>query len=216
LNLLGLPSVRQQSRRTTVTLSDGKTGYLERPGRADDCLAACLATCLHVPIREVPDPRLDERVAAGESVQEINRSALLALAKSSLTRLSSTRRSRQVQIFDARDVRFQISYHKRQRKEVNGCGLTFVANAQQTVISNSRLRVVGYEVRSAELAPGGRSASVSKARREPAALMLSDTSSFAASGRVCGLPCPIRGVVGMVRADRSGCWPRWPDPGWRG
>jgi hypothetical protein len=67
--------VRRHCARTTVQLPDGAIGYYERPARTDDCFAACLATCLQVPIADVPDPRLDERVRAGESVEEVNRSA---------------------------------------------------------------------------------------------------------------------------------------------
>lgn len=70
----------QRSARRTVTLGDGTIGYFERPGRTDDCFAACLATCLQVPLDEVPDPRLDERLRAGEDPAEINRSAWQTLA----------------------------------------------------------------------------------------------------------------------------------------
>jgi hypothetical protein len=56
-------------------LSDGTLGYFVRPPRTDDCLAAAIATVLQVPISEVPDPRLDERLASGESADDINRSA---------------------------------------------------------------------------------------------------------------------------------------------
>jgi hypothetical protein len=69
-------ALRQRMARTTVTLSDGTTGWLERGARTDDCFAACIATCLQVPIAEVPDPRLDERLQAGEAAADINRSAL--------------------------------------------------------------------------------------------------------------------------------------------
>jgi hypothetical protein len=58
-----------------VRLPDGTLGYPVRAPRSDDCMAAALATCLQVPIDEVPDPRLDERLEAGEPVDEINESA---------------------------------------------------------------------------------------------------------------------------------------------
>lgn len=59
----------------TVRLRDGTVGYCVRAPRKDDCFAAALATVLQVPIGEVPDPRLDDRLAAGETVEEIDRSA---------------------------------------------------------------------------------------------------------------------------------------------
>lgn len=61
--------------RTTTRLADGTVGYYERGTRTDDCWAAAVATCLQVPLDEVPDPRLDERVQAGEDPDGINRSA---------------------------------------------------------------------------------------------------------------------------------------------
>lgn len=62
-------------RPATVRLADGTVGYCVRAPRKDDCFAAALATVLQVPIGDVPDPRLDDRVAAGETVEEIDRSA---------------------------------------------------------------------------------------------------------------------------------------------
>jgi hypothetical protein len=56
-------------------LEDGTLGYFVRWPRGDDCQAAAVATVLQVPIGEVPDPRIDERLAAGEVVGEIDRSA---------------------------------------------------------------------------------------------------------------------------------------------
>ena len=49
----------------TKRLADGTIGYFTRPPRQDDCFAAALATVLRVPIAEVPDPRIDERLARG-------------------------------------------------------------------------------------------------------------------------------------------------------
>jgi hypothetical protein len=59
----------------TKRLADGSVGYYIQPGRADDCWRAAVATCVQVPPGEVPDPHLDERMDAGETPEEINRSA---------------------------------------------------------------------------------------------------------------------------------------------
>jgi hypothetical protein len=56
----------------TIRLADGTIGYHVR--RSDDCFAAAIATVLQVPIEELPDPRLDERLAAGEQAEEISQS----------------------------------------------------------------------------------------------------------------------------------------------
>lgn len=56
-----------------VQLASGETGYYMR--RGDDCFQAAVATCLQVPIDDVPDWRLNERHAAGESVASIDQSA---------------------------------------------------------------------------------------------------------------------------------------------
>ena len=71
----------QTLERTTVTLPDGTIGYYERGMRSDDCFAACLATCLQVPIEDVPDPRIDERLQAGESPEDVDRSACEELGR---------------------------------------------------------------------------------------------------------------------------------------
>jgi hypothetical protein len=55
-----------------MLLRDGTLGYLARAGPEDGCFASALATCLQVPIGDVPDPRLDERLAAGESPEAID------------------------------------------------------------------------------------------------------------------------------------------------
>lgn len=54
----------------TVELADGTVGYTVR--RVDDCLAAAIATTLQVPIEEVPDPHVRERIRGGEDPAEIN------------------------------------------------------------------------------------------------------------------------------------------------
>jgi hypothetical protein len=56
-------------------LWDGSFGWFVVPPRTDSCVQAAFATCLEVAFADVPDPRLDERVAAGEDVAEIDRSA---------------------------------------------------------------------------------------------------------------------------------------------
>jgi hypothetical protein len=68
-------TLAQNYARETVTLPDSTTGYFERGTRSDDCFAACVATCLQVPLDEVPDPRIDERLRAGETANEINHAA---------------------------------------------------------------------------------------------------------------------------------------------
>ena len=67
---LGLLPAR---RRPLVQLDDGSVGYTMDPTRRDDCFRAALATLLGVPVEQVPDPRLDERLEAGEDPEEINR-----------------------------------------------------------------------------------------------------------------------------------------------
>jgi hypothetical protein len=57
----------------TSQLSDGSTGWHMK--RVDDCQAAALATLLQIPLSEVPDARLDQRLAAGESVAHVDRTA---------------------------------------------------------------------------------------------------------------------------------------------
>lgn len=68
--LLSLPAAR---RRPLVQLDDGSIGFCMDPMRFDDCFRAALATVTQIPVEQVPDPRLDERLAAGESPDEINR-----------------------------------------------------------------------------------------------------------------------------------------------
>jgi hypothetical protein len=60
-------------------LHDGTIGYYVRMPRTDDCFQAAVATVLQVPINEVPDSRIDERLAAGWSPDKIDRSARKAL-----------------------------------------------------------------------------------------------------------------------------------------
>jgi hypothetical protein len=67
--------MRRHFQRSVVRLPDGTIGYYERGGRTDDCWPAAVATCLQVPIDDVPDPRIDERLNAGVEPGEVNRSA---------------------------------------------------------------------------------------------------------------------------------------------
>lgn len=57
----------------TYELRDGSTGWAMR--RTDDCLAAALATLLQIPLTSVPDAHLDKRLAAGESVEKVDKTA---------------------------------------------------------------------------------------------------------------------------------------------
>jgi hypothetical protein len=59
--------------RPTVRLEDGTTGWCMSPVRMDDCLRPSIATVLQVPVEQVPDPQLDERLARGEAPEQINR-----------------------------------------------------------------------------------------------------------------------------------------------
>lgn len=58
---------------STVALPDGNVGYNIR--RGDDCYQAAIATCLQAPYEEVPDSQIDERLASGYTVEQVNKSA---------------------------------------------------------------------------------------------------------------------------------------------
>jgi hypothetical protein len=60
-----------------IVLADGRTAW--RQEREDDCLRPCIATIMQVPIWAVPDPRIDERLAAGHDPDAIAREARAAL-----------------------------------------------------------------------------------------------------------------------------------------
>lgn len=49
--------------------------------RADDCLRPCIATVLQIPPAEVPDPRIDRRLAAGDEPLQIATDAWEQLAR---------------------------------------------------------------------------------------------------------------------------------------
>lgn len=61
--------------RRPQRLADGTLGWAVRDNRADDCFTAAVATCLQVPIEEIPDPAIDSRLAAGETIEEIDTAA---------------------------------------------------------------------------------------------------------------------------------------------
>lgn len=87
INLFSTPQERERRLRESYrrwqqpqTLRDGTTGWPTRYPRRDDCLAACVSTCLQVPIADVFDPCIDARLEAGETVEEVNRSLWAGLA----------------------------------------------------------------------------------------------------------------------------------------
>lgn len=57
----------------TSRLADGTVGYHQT--RTDDCWRAAVATCIQIPIGKLPDARIDEHLAAGESVKAVDRAA---------------------------------------------------------------------------------------------------------------------------------------------
>lgn len=57
----------------TVRLADGTVGYYTR--RGDDCWPAVAATVLQVPLAELGDLRLDERLLSGMSHVKVDRAA---------------------------------------------------------------------------------------------------------------------------------------------
>lgn len=61
------------------TLADGTVGYFVRYPREDDCFAAALATTLQVPIGDVPDPRIDERLNGGWTPERVRRTMMSEL-----------------------------------------------------------------------------------------------------------------------------------------
>lgn len=51
---------------------DGESGYYADPVRWDDCFRSAIATATQVPPEQIPDPRLQQRVRAGEDPDEIS------------------------------------------------------------------------------------------------------------------------------------------------
>ena len=54
-----------------MRLRDGSLGYVQR--RADDCLQAAIASCLQVPMHQVPDLQINRQLAAGTDPEELDR-----------------------------------------------------------------------------------------------------------------------------------------------
>jgi hypothetical protein len=58
-----------------VQLPDGSVGYRSEGGRPDDCFRAALATVLQVKPENIPDSRIDERLAEGYTPEHITETA---------------------------------------------------------------------------------------------------------------------------------------------
>jgi len=54
-----------------MRLRDGSLGYVQR--RADDCFQAAIASCLQIPMHQVPDVQINRQLDAGKEPEEINR-----------------------------------------------------------------------------------------------------------------------------------------------
>jgi hypothetical protein len=52
-------------------LRDGSLGYVQR--RADDCLQAAIASCLQIPMHQVPDLQIHRQLDAGKDPEELAR-----------------------------------------------------------------------------------------------------------------------------------------------
>ena len=76
---LAVDVMRAVAASGTSQLSDGTVGY--HMNRVDDCQQAALATLLQVPLSEVPDARIDARIAAGESVEHVDKTAWTQMLK---------------------------------------------------------------------------------------------------------------------------------------
>jgi hypothetical protein len=76
----GLKGVERQDRHPVVPLGDGELGYCMDPTRTDDCFRSAIATATQIPVEQVPDPRLDRRLAAGDDPQTIGRETWERLA----------------------------------------------------------------------------------------------------------------------------------------
>jgi hypothetical protein len=60
-----------------IELDDGTTGFGSDPARTDDCLRPAIATLTQIPIEDVPDPRLDQRLIVGEDPDVVNHEACM-------------------------------------------------------------------------------------------------------------------------------------------
>lgn len=56
-----------------------EVGYGMHPYRSDGCLRAAIATATQVPIEQVPDLRLDDRLDRGEDLDEISRTSWVCI-----------------------------------------------------------------------------------------------------------------------------------------
>ncbi len=64
-----------QTQHPVLQLGADGVGYGMHPTRPDGCLRAALATATQIPVDQVPDLHLDQRVRAGEDPEEISRDA---------------------------------------------------------------------------------------------------------------------------------------------
>lgn len=75
-----MPQTLRGFRRPLVRLGDNEIGYCMDPLRRDDCLQAAVATVTQIPVDQVPDARLDERLRAGDDPERIDRDSWEQLA----------------------------------------------------------------------------------------------------------------------------------------
>jgi hypothetical protein len=68
---LGLRAEPLGGARPVVPLPDGGVGYCMTPGRMDGCFPPAIATCLQVPVEEVPDAHADERRVRGDTPDNV-------------------------------------------------------------------------------------------------------------------------------------------------
>jgi len=69
------PLKLHRSQRPIVRLGTDLIGYCMHPERLDECFRAALATATQIPLEEVPDARIDARLAAGDDSDQIIREA---------------------------------------------------------------------------------------------------------------------------------------------
>ena len=67
--------------RPTARLAKDGIGYYADPVRWDDCLRAAIATATQIPVGQVPDLRLHERLDAGDDPDEISEESWLRIAR---------------------------------------------------------------------------------------------------------------------------------------
>lgn len=66
--------------RPNEHLGDGVVGYYADTTRQDDCFRAAIATATQIPIEQVPDLRLHDRLLMGDDPDEINADAWAKIA----------------------------------------------------------------------------------------------------------------------------------------